>query len=49
MDQKYATRTVDELGRIVLPYEVRETLGINAKDMLEISIVDGNIVLKPVK
>ncbi|MEG1621629.1 MAG: AbrB/MazE/SpoVT family DNA-binding domain-containing protein, partial [Oscillospiraceae bacterium] len=39
-------RKVDELGRIVLPIELRRTLDINIKDSLEI-FVDGNqIVLK---
>ncbi|MBE6907735.1 AbrB/MazE/SpoVT family DNA-binding domain-containing protein [Marasmitruncus massiliensis] len=39
-------RKVDELGRIVLPIELRRTLDINEKDSLEI-YVDGNqIVLK---
>lgn len=39
-------RKVDELGRIVLPIELRRTLDINEKDSLEI-YVDGNqIILK---
>jgi len=39
-------RKVDELGRIVLPIELRRTLNIAEKDSLEI-YVDGNaIVLK---
>ena len=39
-------RKVDELGRIVLPVELRRTLDIAEKDSLEI-YVDGNtIVLK---
>lgn len=39
-------RRVDELGRIVLPIELRRTLDINKTDSLEI-YVDGNqIVLK---
>lgn len=39
-------RKVDELGRIVLPIELRRTLDIEVKDALEI-YVDGNqIVLK---
>lgn len=49
MEHKYETRAVDELGRIVLPYELRVDLGIKEKDMLEISTIDGNIILKPVK
>lgn len=39
-------RKVDELGRIVLPIELRRTLDIDFKDALEI-YVDGNqIILK---
>jgi len=39
-------RKVDELGRIVLPIELRRTLDIEVRDPLEI-YVDGNqIVLK---
>ena len=37
-------RKVDELGRIVLPIEMRRTLGIGEKDSLEI-FIDG-VVLK---
>ena len=37
-------RKVDELGRIVLPIELRRTLGISEKDALEI-YVDGNQVI----
>ena len=37
-------RQLDSLGRIVLPIELRRTLGINTKDMLEI-LVEGNSVI----
>lgn len=37
-------RKVDELGRIVLPMELRKNLDINIKDSLEI-YVDGNSVI----
>lgn len=37
-------RKVDELGRIVLPIELRRTLDINEKDAIEI-FVDGNKVI----
>ncbi len=40
-------RKVDELGRIVLPKELRVTLNINEKDPLEIYVDDDNrIILK---
>lgn len=37
-------RKVDELGRIVLPIELRRTLDIAEKDALEI-YVDGNSIM----
>ena len=39
-------RKLDELGRIVVPIELRRTLGIGAKDSLEIMVEDDHIVLK---
>lgn len=36
-------RKVDELGRIVLPVELRRTLGIEEKDRIEI-FVDGEFI-----
>ena len=39
-------RRVDELGRIVLPIELRRTLDIAEKDALEIYTQDNTIVLK---
>ena len=42
-------RRVDELGRVVIPKEIRKTLAIEEKDPMEIYI-DGNaIVLKKVE
>lgn len=39
-------RKVDELGRIVLPIEIRRSMGIEIKDALEISVEDGIIKLR---
>lgn len=39
-------RKVDELGRIVLPIELRRTLDIEEKDSLEIYMDGSSIVLK---
>lgn len=39
-------RKVDELGRIVLPIELRRTLDIAEKDSLEIYMDGPSIVLK---
>ena len=39
-------RKVDELGRIVLPIEIRKTLDIEQKDALEIFVDADRIVLQ---
>ncbi len=39
-------RKVDELGRVVIPIELRRTLGIGEKDALEIFVDGEPIVLK---
>ena len=39
-------RKVDELGRIVLPIELRRTLDINERDALEIYVDTKQIILK---
>ena len=38
------TRRIDDLGRVVLPIELRRMLGIEVKDSLEI-FVDGDSVI----
>ena len=39
-------RKVDELGRVVIPIELRRTLSIAEKDALEIYVDDDKIILK---
>lgn len=39
-------RRVDELGRIVIPIELRRTLNIGEKDALEIYVDGNHIILK---
>lgn len=39
-------RKVDELGRVVIPIELRRTLGIGEKDALEIFVDGERILLK---
>ncbi|WP_066229045.1 AbrB/MazE/SpoVT family DNA-binding domain-containing protein [Metabacillus fastidiosus] len=39
-------RKVDQLGRIVLPKELRNTMGIKVKDPLEIFVDQNSIILK---
>lgn len=42
-------RKVDELGRVVIPIELRRTLGIEEKDALEIYVENDSIILKKFK
>ena len=42
-------RKVDELGRIVLPIEMRRTLDIAEQDALEIYVEDSSIIQKKYK
>ena len=39
-------RKVDELGRVVLPIELRRTLDIEEKDALEIYVDGATVILK---
>lgn len=39
-------RKIDELGRIVMPIEIRKTMDISSKDSLEIFIDGDKIILK---
>jgi len=39
-------RRVDELGRIVLPAELRRTLDIGEKDQMEILVQDDAVVMR---
>ncbi len=39
-------RKVDELGRVVLPIELRRTMGIEEKDPVEIFVDGDRIILK---
>ncbi|BAC12001.1 AbrB/MazE/SpoVT family DNA-binding domain-containing protein [Oceanobacillus iheyensis] len=42
-------RKVDELGRVVIPIELRRTLDIHEKDTMEIYVDNDKIVLKKYK
>ncbi len=42
-------RKVDELGRVVIPIELRRTLDIHEKDAMEIYVDNDKIVLKKYK
>ena len=38
-------RKIDELGRVVIPMEIRHSLNIHEKDSLSISVNAGSIIL----
>lgn len=40
------TRKVDDLGRVVLPVELRRSLGIGERDPLEIFVEEDRIILR---
>lgn len=42
-------RKIDELGRIVLPKELRKKLGINIKDPMEIYTDSESIILRKIE
>ena len=46
MDHSYFVRKIDELGRIVLPIEIRKCLDIKERDSLEISLKADGIFIK---
>lgn len=46
MTKSGITRRIDELGRIVIPKEIRSNLGIRDGELLEIYIENNNIVIK---
>ncbi len=41
-------RRIDNLGRIVIPREMRKTLGINNNDLINIRLEENKIVLEKV-
>ena len=46
MNQSRFVRKIDELGRIVLPIEIRKILDIQEKDSLSIILEDDGIFIK---
>jgi len=46
MNQSRFIRKIDELGRVVLPIEIRKILEINEKDSLGIFLKDDGIFIK---
>ena len=39
-------RNIDNLGRVVIPIELRRTLGLNIKDTMEIYVDNDSIILR---
>ena len=48
MSSAGVSRTVDRLGRVVIPVEFRRTLGIGDGDLVEISLEEDRVVLAKV-
>lgn len=46
---KGVERKIDNLGRIVIPINYRNILGLKSDDKLQIYINNGDIILSPVK
>jgi transcriptional pleiotropic regulator of transition state genes len=46
MNDTGIVRHIDDLGRIVLPMELRRTLGIHVKDPISISVDGDRVVLQ---
>jgi len=40
-------RQIDNLGRLVIPMELRKTMNLNEGDKMEFYVDDGKIVIKP--
>lgn len=45
---KEKIRTIDELGRIVIPIEIREECSISEKDKFKISVENAKIILEKI-
>ena len=45
MEKTGMTRRIDELGRLVIPKEIRKNLKIKDNDQVEIAVVDNKIIL----
>lgn len=49
MDKSHFIRKIDELGRIVIPIELRKLLDIQERDSLGISLTENGIFIKKEK
>ena len=39
-------RTIDYLGRIVIPKDIRKSLGISEGDVMDISVLDNSVIIR---
>lgn len=46
IERTYFLRSVDELGRVVLPIEIRKKLEINEADKLKIYTEGGRVIIE---
>jgi transcriptional pleiotropic regulator of transition state genes len=49
MSTSGVTRKVDQLGRVVLPVELRRTLGLREGDLVEVAVEGSRILLTKVE
>lgn len=49
MNSSGMARRVDDLGRIVLPVEMRRLLAVRPGDAMDVSVADGAIVLRKIE
>jgi len=49
MSSSGVTRKVDQLGRVVLPVELRRTLGLREGDLVEVALEGTRVVLTKVE
>jgi bifunctional DNA-binding transcriptional regulator/antitoxin component of YhaV-PrlF toxin-antitoxin module len=40
--------TIDDTGRLEIPFEIRQQLGLNVKQSLNLKVINGCIILQPV-
>lgn len=48
IEEKGIVRKIDALGRVVIPTNIRNSLGIKSGDCLEIIEDSGNVILKKI-
>ena len=41
-------RCLDDFGRVTIPKEMRKSLNINVGDLVDISCLNGNVIIKPI-